>query len=97
MKLKMYETTTERRLKDEFVVLEKTSSRYTSKETNPLRSIVVSNKCALVPVLCREGLCFVDCGKGESEQRSACYNISHCSESGLLNDQIETLNGLLYI
>jgi hypothetical protein len=35
----MWEKTTERRLKDEFVVLEMTSLQYTSRETNPIRRL----------------------------------------------------------
>jgi len=35
----MWEKTTERRLKDEFVVLEKTSPQYTSRETTPIRRL----------------------------------------------------------
>jgi len=35
----MCEKTTERRQKDEFVVLEKTSAQYTSSETNPIRRL----------------------------------------------------------
>jgi len=36
---RMREKTTERRRKDEFVVLEKTSPQYTSRETNPIRRL----------------------------------------------------------